>query len=232
MAQIRALYQLQQIDSEIKERKQRLGEVLRAQKETAELLAAQQRATQAAEARQSWQKQRRELEAELQSLNSKARRSEDRLYSGNVKNPKELSDLEQEIASLARRRAALEDEILEAMLMLEEAEAEETAANEALATLEAQREQANAQYQQEQQELALRLHKLTGERQKQTAVLTPDSLTIYEHAASRKGGLAVAGLRGNQCQACHMTVSAAKAKSAEEGELVYCGGCGRILFPI
>jgi uncharacterized protein len=232
MAQVRALYQLQLIDSEIKEKKQRLGDILRAQKESAELLAARQAAETASKTVQRWQTRRTDLNLELESLNSKAKRSEDRLYSGNVKNPKELSDLQHEIESLGRRRAALEDEILETMLELEEAEGERETAVSHLSTLETQFERNKAAYQQEQQEVALRLHKLTGERQKQAALLTPDSLKIYDTLAQRKGNIAVAALRGNQCQACFVTISAYQVREADQGKLTYCSGCGRILYPV
>ncbi|MBP7044058.1 MAG: hypothetical protein KBE23_15025 [Chloroflexi bacterium] len=232
MAQIRALYHLQQIDSEIKEKKQRLGEVLRAQKEITELQTARQRAETAVNTLKSAQAKRQDLSLELEGLNAKAKQSEDRLYSGNVKNPKELSDLQKEIASLGRRRSALEDEILEAMVVVEDAETEKIVAQKSLTAVEDRWQHKIAEWQREQQELALRLHRLMGDREKQVALLTPDSLAKYNTLAQRKGNVAVAGLKGNECQACFMTVSATRVKAAELGELAYCGGCGRILCPI
>ncbi|MCB8985780.1 MAG: hypothetical protein H6659_18270 [Ardenticatenaceae bacterium] len=232
MSQIRVMYNLQQLDSEIKEKKQRLGEVLRAQKETAELQAARQRNETAVAVLKSAQAKRQNLNLELDSLNSKAKRSEDRLYSGNVKNPKELSDLQHEIEALGRRRSALEDEILEAMVLVEDAETEKVVAEKSLTAVESRWQQSTAVLRKEQQELALRLHKLMGEREKQAALLSPESRAQYDTLAKRKNGVAVAGLRGNECQACFMTVSAAKVKSAELGELVYCGSCGRVLCPV
>jgi len=232
MSQVRVLYNLQQLDSEIKEKKQRLGEVLRAQKETTELQAARQWMETAVTNLKSAQAKRQNLNLELESLNSKAKRSEERLYSGNVKNPKELSDLQHEIEALGRRRVALEDEILEAMVLVEDAETEKAAADKSLTAVEARWQQHTAVLQKEQQELALRLHRLMGDREKQAALLSPDSRAQYDTLAKRKGNVAVAGLKGNECQACFMTVSATKVKSAERGELVHCGGCGRILCPI
>lgn len=233
MAQIRALYHLQQIDSEIREKKRRLGEVLRAQKELTELQTARQRAETAVKALRKAQSNRQNLNLELEGLNDKAKRSEDRLYSGSVKNPKELSELQQEISALERRRKALEDEILEAMVLLEDAETENIAAEKSLAVIEARWQQKIADWQREQQELALRLHRLMGDREKQVALLSPDSLAKYDTIVKQhKSGVAVAGLKGNECQACFMTVSVSRVKAAEQGEMAYCGGCGRILCPI
>ena len=133
MSQVQQLYQLQQIDTEIRQKKQRLGDVLRAQKETEALLAARKRMETAVSALQSWQTQRQDLDLELQTLKNKAKSAEQRLYSGNVKNPKELADLQSSIDSMGRQRAALEDEVLEAMIMIEDAETEKAAADRIVA---------------------------------------------------------------------------------------------------
>lgn len=232
MAQVQQLYRLQQIDTEIREKKQRLGEVLRAQKEPEALLAARHQAETAAAELQQWQIRHKDLSLELSSLNNKARSSENRLYSGNVRNPKELEDLQKEVESLGRRRSALEDDILEAMIMIEETQAEKAAADEAQAEMEAEWEQRVAGLKAQQNELALRLNTLNGLRQKQVALITPDLLAEYEQLSQRRGGIVVAALRGNECQGCQLTVSANKVKDAAEGKLVYCGSCGRILNPI
>lgn len=232
MSQVQLLYQLQQFDTEIREKKQRLAEVLRAQKETEALLSARARAETAVAEWQTWHTRRQNLNLELESVNDKARRSESRLYSGNVRNPKELSDLQHEIEALGRRRVALEDDILEAMIMLEELEQEKTAAEEELAQVTADWEKAQAQLKREQNELALRLHQLTTLRQQPLSLLSAESLAEYEQIGRRKGGLAVVGLKQNMCLGCRLTVSGTKMREAQEGKLVYCGSCGRILHPI
>ena len=225
-----SLYQLQQIDTEFLEKKERLSEVLKAQKETAELLAARQRQETAVADLATWQKQHKVLNQELDGVNNKARRSEQRLYSGDVTNPKELSDLQQEIEALGRRRTMLEDEILEAMIMVEDTEAEETEANSELEQIESAWQKSQSGLKQDQNELALRLHELTGLRKQQAAKISPEYLSQYEQLRKRRGGLAVAVLKLNTCQGCLLTVSANKVRQAQEGAFVYCGGCGRILY--
>ena len=91
MSQVHQLYRLQLIDSEIVQRKARLIELLHAQKANETVLAAQHEAEEAAQVLQQWQSRQRALELELGSINEKANRSEKRLYSGNVKSPKELA---------------------------------------------------------------------------------------------------------------------------------------------
>ncbi|MFQ5400482.1 MAG: zinc ribbon domain-containing protein [Anaerolineae bacterium] len=230
MGQLQLLYQLQQIDTEIREKKQRLSEVLQAQGETEALLVARSRAESAAQALRKWQTENQKLNLELESLVAKAKRSEQRLYSGNVKNPKELADLQQGIEALGRRRSALEDEILEVMIMVEEAQAEKDAADEALATIEKEWAESQAQLKQEQQELALRLHTLMGMREKHLPMIAAEVLADYEDISRQRGGLAVVSLTGNMCLGCRLNVAENRVKAAREGQLVHCNSCGRILY--
>lgn len=229
MSQIQQLYRLQQMDSEIRQKKQRLAQVLQAQKETERLLAARQRAQTAVSVLKEWQANHNNLALELGSLNSKAKSAENRLYSGNVKNPKELSDLQEQIAALGRRREQLEETMLEAMIMVEEAEAEEEAATESLTSEETAWQQAQVAYKEEQNSLALRLHHLLTARQEQIVLVEPKLLQDYERIGKRNRGEAVAVLKLNMCQGCRITVSANKVKDVDQGRIAHCGGCGRIL---
>jgi len=229
MAQTRALYRLQLVDSEIKEKKGRLLAVINEQKESAALLTARKRVETAVAELQKHQAQHKKYNTELEDLNAKAKRSSDRLYSGNVKNPKELEDLQSEIKSLDRRREALEDDILETMVLIEDAEGEKLAAEEVLFNMEAEREVTQVVLAKEQNELALSLHHLTQDRKTKAAVIDARALDDYENLRKRKNGVAVAKLRVNQCQSCFTTCSSSKEKKVEQGELIFCGGCGRML---
>ncbi len=232
MSQLQSLYRLQQMDTEIREKKQRLGEVLKAQKESEEILATRKRVETAVTTLKNWQNQRQNLSLEMDSLVEKIKRSEERLYSGNVRNPKELTDLQHEVESLGKRKGSLEDEMLEVMLQTEAAQKEKTAVDQTLNHLLTQWEKNNIYLKKEQNELALRLHHLTGVRQEQVKLIPPTLLKEYESLSPKKNGVAVAGLRVNLCLGCRTTVSMNKAKEAHEGQIAYCGGCGRILSPV
>ena len=232
MSQVQELYRLQQIDTEIHQRKQRLLEVIQLQRETEALLAARQRVGVADSELQSWQTRQNDLNLELGSLNSEARRTEQRLYSGNVKNPKELEDLQNKVQALGRRRGVLEDEILEAMIMIEDAQTEMDTAAKSLAEIQVGWEKVQANLKLEQNELALRLHELMGARQGKLPLIDEPLLADYEQLKTRKSGVAVAGLVEGRCSGCHLTVSAQKVKRVEQGEIVTCGGCWRILSPL
>ena len=232
MSQTHLLYRLQQIDSDIQTRKRRLQEVLQAQKGDPALEAARARHAEAETALEQARNRQRELELELSSLNEKIKRSERRLYSGKVGNPKELSDLQQEIASLNRRKEALEDSILEAMLATEAAAEEQEVAAAQRAERARTWEVELASLREEQDELAQALNALIDGRQEQAGRLDSHTLSIYEATARSRGGKAVAGLKGDLCQACGVRLPASKARAVQGGEIIHCSSCGRILHRV
>lgn len=231
MSQVDLLFRLQQTDDEIAQKKQRLGEVLRLQKETRALAEARQRAKSAANHLQKCRTQQQDLNLELRGLNDKAKRSEDRLYSGLVKNPKELSDLQHEIDSLNRRRAGLEDEVLEAMIMVEEAQEQNDEAAAALERLETEWATSQEQLKVEQSQLVPQINDLTRSRKEQAQSIPAQFLAAYDSIIKRGLGAAVVPLTNNRCRGCLVTVPANRVKAADEGKLVYCDNCGRILVP-
>lgn len=223
------LYALQQIDHETDSHRARLAVVVESLGETDELRSARQRLVQAQAMLSKWRTKQRDQELVLQSLDQKRQASERQLYGGKIRNPKELSDLQEEVESLGRRRASIEDELLETMLMVEEGEAEESEAIESLSRLTEQWERDQAELQVEKVTLEERLLELGTLRQQRVASIAPADLESYEHLRPRKRGVAVAILQGDECQGCMTTVSTARVKQARSEALAYCGTCGRIL---
>lgn len=232
MSQLQNLYRLQQYDTEILQKKRRLSEVVQLQRETEKLLSARQRQQETAAAVNKLTAQQTNLNLELGAVNDKAKRSENRLYSGQVSNPKELEDLQHEVEALGRRRAVLEDELLDAMIELEEAQANLDDAVETLAAIESDWQSSQAALKAEQDQLALELHELLGVRSSFEKRVDPAALAEYEAIRTRKHGLAVVGLANNSCMGCHVGVSSNVVLRVERGERVTCIGCGRILYPL
>lgn len=231
MAHVHQLYALQEIDTEIREKKQRLGEVLQTLKGPKWFLQAQAVQATAVEKVNQLKSQHNALNADLQALNSKIQTSERRLYSGKVSNTKEMSDLQDEIASLQKRTAVLQDEMLELMLLIEEAEAEKSAADEAMAKANGRWQQESVELQTEKNELAVRFNKLLDMRQNQLGLFDKSWLQEYDQLSKKKGGTAVVRVRAGMCLGCRTTVSANVIREANEGKKVYCGSCGRIIYP-
>ena len=233
MANIMALYQLQQFDNEIQQGKSRLVEVVNAQKESAELVALRQMVGENGEQVAELQKMIRQVEGEVADIALGIRQSETRLYSGNVRNPKELHDLQLKIESLNRRHAEVEDALLEKMVDLEEIMGIRAGNQLQLEEMESAWSIRLAQLQTEQTEWVATVNELLVQRKKHAGTIPSDTLTQYEtQRKKQRNGIAVAGLQDNRCQMCRVLVSSQKVQRAEDGQFAYCGNCGRLIVPI
>ena len=231
MSKAETLYRLQTIDLEIDERSRRLKEVKAILEGNEELERARQ-ALQDGEKKLSRQRTRlRDQELEMRSLANKIASVEDRLYSGRIKNPKELANRQDEVQYLKRRKGGLEDQVLEAMIEVEESEASVTEQRERLARLEKEWQETQVRLSAEQNELMNRLSQLKAKRAKLQKTIEAGDLALYEDLRRRRYGQAVALLEGELCQACRVTLPTSKVQQARQGEaLTLCGSCERILY--
>jgi predicted nucleic acid-binding Zn-ribbon protein len=232
MSQLDLLYRLQQAESEIREDKKRLTDAIRHQSESVELVKARRRAESTESTLDKLRAVQKELTLNLETLNAKAKRDEDRLYSGLVTNPKELEDLQKEIESLGRRMSVIEEQLLDAMIEVEEAESENDAALEEFDRIETEWRVKAARCKELQEELVVRIKELTAQKNGILPLLHPETVTALEVAQRRAGEVAVVALKNGRCRGCLVTVSANQQKWADQGKLITCDSCGRILCPI
>jgi predicted nucleic acid-binding Zn-ribbon protein len=223
------LYRLQGLDSEGDKKRRRLAEVEAALRESEALRRARQAVENAHERVRKWALRQRDLDLEVQGLADKISRDEQRLYSGVIKNPKELEDLQAEVAALKRRRQDLEDDLLEAMIEREEAEAAQAEAQERL-------DQTHADWSTQQANLIGERDVLQGElaqiEQARKALLPgidPGDLAAYESLRRRKGGMAVVPLLGGTCGGCGVAIAPSLEWQLRQGMLVNCSNCERII---
>ncbi len=226
------LYRLQQLDSERDAKQRRLVEIRDALEDDRALREAGRSVKEAEGRARTWQTRQRDLELEIESLASKMSRSEKRLYGGKVTNPKELSDLQAEIASLKRRRQKLEDTLLEAMINREEAEAARDEADAHLEEVESSWSTRQVDLRAEREALQQRLEEIERRRESVVPHIDAEVLTAYERVRERKGGQAVARIRQDACSACGVTVTPSAEWKLRQGELVQCDTCGRILVSV
>ncbi|HET91677.1 MAG TPA: hypothetical protein ENN99_13195 [Chloroflexi bacterium] len=226
------LYQLQKLDNEGDVKKRRLQEVEAALRES-DILKQARQALKSAEAQvHRWSVRQRDLELETRSLADKIARSEQRLYGGAIQNPKELADLQAEVASLRRRRQQLEDNLIEAMIEREEAEATQTQAREHLQEIETHWSTQQTELKAERQELGGTLAQLEGARENLLPRIGADELAVYQNLRRRKGGTVVVQVQDGACGGCGVTVSPSITWQLRQEGLAYCNTCERILVRI
>jgi predicted nucleic acid-binding Zn-ribbon protein len=231
MSVLRQLYQLQGVDREWDEKSARLAEVNDSLGETDELIQAREAVVETEGEVKRLRSQVRALELDVASVSAKLKQNQERLYGGRVRNPKELSGLQEEAGALRRRRSELEDQQLELMIEQEGQEAELAERQARLRQIEANWQADQARLRAEKDELEFRLAELEEERAEKRAPLGRAELADYDDLRARGGGLAVARLKGGICQVCGVDVPVSLANAVERGEGIhYCPVCGRLLF--
>src|SRR5690606_8917333 len=118
-SQATLLYRLQTIDLKIAKMRGRLKEIdaLLGGDETV-AQATKQRDT-AEQALKPFQTRAHDLELEIKSVIAKAQVTDAGQYSCRITSPRELQELQEEIAALKRRQVQLEDDLLETMVEIE-----------------------------------------------------------------------------------------------------------------
>lgn len=197
-----------------------------------EAIQAAQAAVEQAEATLApLQKRVRSLELDIEAARSKAQETEDRLYSGSVKNPKEMREMQQEITSLKTKQGELEEETLFIMEQIDDAET-------ALAQSQAELERVTRAQGHQHEALVLeRDHKngeldtLQGKRAQAIASADPKGLQLYEQLKPRTRGLPVARMSNDGiCGLCGVQQDRATENAIRRGTLTQCNNCRRILI--
>ncbi len=172
-----------------------------------------------------------EAEAGVKGQQVKIEQTESSLYGGRVHNPKELQDLQNDIASLKRFLSTLEERQLEAMLGAELAQAAQQAAEAALGELQSRRGDEHRQLIEERAVLVKRVERLRAEREAAVNDIPAPSREIYERLRQQRRGIAVAEVTEDACSACGNPVNASLQQGARSTvQITYCSSCGRILF--
>jgi predicted nucleic acid-binding Zn-ribbon protein len=172
------------------------------------------------------------VDADVEQVRTRRDRDRSRMDKGLVSNPKDLERMQHEMASLERRIVTLEDEELEVMARLEDAQRtlEELTAQLADAEQRNRRleEARDAKYAEIDAELAT----LTGQRVPVAAEVPDDLMALYDRLRAAKNGVGAAALRARQCSGCMLTLDNAevgKIRAAAEDEVLRCEECQRIL---
>jgi predicted nucleic acid-binding Zn-ribbon protein len=231
MSNALTLYRLQQVDSRLDQIQSRLQTIQTALAESAELKAARERLEQAQAALHAVEKTLKQAEIDAQAQRIKLEQAEASLYGGNIKNPKELKDLEKDVDSLKRRLGELEDVQLGVMLEIESAREDIQKAQDDYNTVHGQVIGQNAALQTEQDTLHKEREGAQAKRLATVSGIDAPSLALYESLREKRRGVAVAAVSENSCEVCGASMPPGHAQSVRtSSQLVHCPMCGRILY--
>jgi predicted nucleic acid-binding Zn-ribbon protein len=171
------------------------------------------------------------LEADVETVRAREDKDQKLLDSGSV-SPKEMTNLQHEMASLKRRQSDLEDQELELMERLEVAEKALAAAQQGLEQARADRERAEQLRDDALADIADGTQRHEAARAEAAGVISAPLLSLYDRVRAQTGSTGAAMLKARQCQGCRLELygnELAAVGKADPHEVVRCENCGRIL---
>ncbi|MDF1604181.1 C4-type zinc ribbon domain-containing protein [Nocardioides sp. YIM 152315] len=151
---------------------------------------------------------------------------------GLVTNPKDLERMQHELVSLERRISSLEDDELEVMEKLEEAQRELDQLQQLVAETDERLRVVGATRDEKLAAIDARLQQVQADRGPAADGLPADLIALYDRLREQKGGVGAAALRARACGGCRLTldsVELTRIKGLPDDEVVRCEECQRIL---
>lgn len=231
-AQLRALYELQQVDLQLAAATKSLAALDNGAALRKQLSDAEKRLESTSEEIRKIESDLQDNELNLKSIETKKQSFEKKLYAGQVVNPKELSSIEKEIEMLGKSRAKLDERILELYEIIETKRADMNKLEKVMVQFRQHVADLASKYQVKHKELSALTEQLTQERQKRMSAVTDRALlNRYESIRSRHKDTGLAKVENGQCGGCHVGLTSYTQRLLKEGEQYQtCESCGRILF--
>ncbi|MEU6847065.1 C4-type zinc ribbon domain-containing protein [Streptomyces sp. NPDC046716] len=171
-------------------------------------------------------------EQDVDQVRQRAARDQKRLDSGTVSSPKDLENLQREIASLAKRQGDLEDVVLEVMERRESAQERVGELTDRLASVQAKIDDATSRRDQAAGELDTEAASVAKEREVVAASIPADLLKLYDKLREKEGGVGAAKLFQRRCEGCRLELNITElneVRAAAPDAVVRCENCRRIL---
>jgi predicted nucleic acid-binding Zn-ribbon protein len=231
MTTIRQLYSLQELDlalDDVKSQKKQAEDELNARLTVEQLEKSLQEERDKLE---EIQRAHRMLQLEADSQRERAKQLDQRLFSGEVSNPRDLASLELETNNVKAQVDQKDVQLLEYSMQAQDIRSK-------IGALDTELAEAQEAWDARQAELTARVATLKAEqddlmaqRDQITATVDQSELQKYESLRKSKAGRAVAKVERGLCQACRMSLPTQHLQRVRAGrQTVLCSTCGRMLF--
>lgn len=170
-------------------------------------------------------------EIDVEQVVTRIEKDEKRMASGTA-SPKELEQMQHELASLNKRRSELEEIELEVMVRVD-------GIDDRIKSLSVERDQfklkmaeLDAQKTKELTDIAEAVSSANGQRADIAAKISAEVVELYEKIKKTGAGIGAARLIEGKCDGCHLSINAvelSKIKEMAADEIVRCEECRRIL---
>lgn len=170
------------------------------------------------------------LESEIDAVGRREARNDERLASGGVP-PRQLSEMQHENRSLARRRGELEEELLEVMEQREAVEHDRDRTGALIDRAEEELAQARRHLDQAEADLRTAEDRAAATRADLVAQTPEELLALYERERARTG-IGAALLQARRCGGCRIELDRmeiARIAALPADEVVHCDQCATVL---
>ncbi|GIU81773.1 MAG: hypothetical protein D6687_02420 [Acidobacteria bacterium] len=174
--------------------------------------------------------ERIKLEAKVSDIKSKIQRAERNLRV--ARNQKEYEAAVRELDVLQKQLSALETELLDKMVIIEEADKFLSERAEEISKLEAERKEALENFDRQLEHDKAQLEISLKVRQEVFASLSANSARVYTRLIERSNdGIAVAEVINESCSSCFMKLRPQVMMELKRAEkIITCESCTRILY--
>jgi predicted nucleic acid-binding Zn-ribbon protein len=232
MSKAEPLYRLQLLDIDLDKARKQLRDVEGALSSNPAVLHAQAEFNAAQQTHHKLSSDLRSMELEARVMDDKLKADEDRLYTGNIRTPKELIDLQHEVEILKRHRGEMDDKLLTAMMGVEEA-------GQVVQRCQAAVDEATRHWQEDSvglhEERKQLLDRISANEERREAIciaIPRADLNTYTVLRTKKpNGVAVVLVKDGACGQCGESASSVLLQQTRTGSsLTTCTTCGRILY--
>lgn len=226
-----ALFQLQQIDLELERLANESQSLENSLKSNPTLQRLRKECSDAQQQLNAGLQTQKESEWALEELSRKLAVNEQRLYSGSVIAPKELTALQQEVQHLRAQQSRQEDLTLEVIETTEHLQDQVNLKAEALRQTEAAWAKENTVRLERREQLQERQQGQLARRALLVQGIDEEFLTRYTQMRRSKQGHAVSKVEQSSCQWCRVILTQGELQRVRlNTTLQTCSNCGRILY--
>jgi predicted nucleic acid-binding Zn-ribbon protein len=226
---MRQLFQLQCLEQEIEATGQNIARAYARIGESIELREARTNLASSQAELEALNREQKAIEYSIADLTSKMTVAHESMYSGRIKNPKELQNLQHEYDTLKTQCDPLEEKVLDLMEKIEAARAQNTRLNTVLVEITGKWKQEQAALQTEITRMQQTLEQLKQQRIEMLPSIPANELSLY-HQIQQMQRQAVSRVERGVCTLCRMNLSSAELQRVRNGAVVNCSNCGRLLF--
>jgi predicted nucleic acid-binding Zn-ribbon protein len=177
----------------------------------------------------SLEKEKRAVEKEVQVIESRAQKGQEKL--NNIKSNKEYTAALKEIEDIEKDRVKQEDILLQVMETIEQLKKESIEIKVEKENLRKDFDAEKKEIEDELLELNEEAEGLIKQRAEYNCEVDSRMLKTYDLLRARRSGVAISAVVGGICQACHLEIPPQKFNELQRcNEMMACPHCNRLIY--